>query len=274
MLDFSTGLALWQIAVLALVSFLVGLLGGFVGLALGTMRLPAILLTGLDPRIAAGTNIAVSALASLAGGYRHLTQRRVNLTAVLWIGLPSVAGGFLGGLFSGVAPSGALIAAVGLLVTWQAVEFYKMWTRLKAASSAGEGLAPPAPGPPPTTRGFTGGIVGLTIGLIGGAVGLILGSLRLPVMIRMLRMDPRVAAGSNLIIGAALGLFGAAGHGIQGEIDLPLLVTMGLSGMVGSNIGARFTGRISVGSLVLTLSGILLAVGAILIVQGVLESLD
>ena len=105
-------------------------------------------------------------------------------------------------------------------------------------------------------------------------MGLVLGSLRLPVMIRLLRMDPRVAAGSNLIIGAALGLFGAVGHGIKGEIDLSLVTTMGLSGMVVSNVGARFTGRVRTRLPTLTLSGILLAVGAILIVQGVRQSLD
>ena len=49
LLDFTGELALWQVAILALVSLAVGVLGGFVGLALGTMRLPAMLLMGLSP---------------------------------------------------------------------------------------------------------------------------------------------------------------------------------------------------------------------------------
>ena len=47
---------------LGIISFLVGLLGGFVGLALGTIRLPIMLLIGINPKIAAGTNILVSSL--------------------------------------------------------------------------------------------------------------------------------------------------------------------------------------------------------------------
>ena len=37
----------WQAILLTFISFVVGLLGGFVGLALGTMRLPALLLMGI-----------------------------------------------------------------------------------------------------------------------------------------------------------------------------------------------------------------------------------
>ena len=43
----TTDLQPLQIAVLTIVSFGVGILGGFVGLALGTMRLPAMLLIGM-----------------------------------------------------------------------------------------------------------------------------------------------------------------------------------------------------------------------------------
>jgi len=40
-------LLLWKALVLTVVSTLVGVLGGFVGLALGTMRLPDMLLIGM-----------------------------------------------------------------------------------------------------------------------------------------------------------------------------------------------------------------------------------
>ena len=107
MQELTVSLDLWQMVALALISFLVGLLGGFVGLALGTMRLPAIILTGMDPQIAAGTNILVSALAALAGGYQHLREGRVDRNVVLWLGIPSITGAFIGGLFGGLAPCGS-----------------------------------------------------------------------------------------------------------------------------------------------------------------------
>ncbi len=43
----SSEVLVWQALVLTFISFAVGLLGGFVGLALGTMRLPSLLLMGV-----------------------------------------------------------------------------------------------------------------------------------------------------------------------------------------------------------------------------------
>ena len=97
---------------------------------------------------------------------------------------------------------------------------------------------------------------------------MILGSVRLPVIIRVLRVDPRIAAGSNLVIGSFMGAFGFIGHGILGEVDVPILASMGLSGMAGTYIGARLTGRASINLLLNTMSGILLVVGVLLIRDG------
>ena len=101
------------------------------GLALGTMRLPAIILPGIDPQIAVGNNILVSALAALSGGYQHLREGRVDRSVVLWLGIPSITVALVGGLFSGLAPSGLLILIVGLLVMWQGVAFLSLSRHLR-----------------------------------------------------------------------------------------------------------------------------------------------
>ena len=92
LMELSTTLPAWQVLLLGIISFAVGLLGGFVGLALGTMRLPCLLLIGVSPSIAAGTNILVSSLSAFGGGYRHILARRVNWNLVLLMGIPSVLG--------------------------------------------------------------------------------------------------------------------------------------------------------------------------------------
>ena len=269
MIEFTTDLALWQLALLSLLSLAVGVLGGFVGLALGTMRLPALLLMGVNPQFAAGTNILVSALSAMAGGYRHVTEGRIDWGVVLWLGVPSIIGGFAGGFFGGNFPAGLLIAVAGVLVLWQGVEFFGLSRRLAFEGEDGKS-GEPSEGEAGLTKasGSVAGAGGAAIGLLGGGVGLILGSLRLPLMIRILKIDPRRAAGSNLVVGAVLGIFGFIGHGIHGEVDLPLLLAMGFTGMIGSNIGARYTGRVSVRSLVLVLAWVLLVVGVILVVRG------
>ena len=50
-------LLLWKAVTLTIISLAVGVLGGFVGLALGTVRLPAMLLMGMAAPVAGGTNI-------------------------------------------------------------------------------------------------------------------------------------------------------------------------------------------------------------------------
>ncbi len=269
MIEFTTNLAMWQLVLLSVLSLVVGLLGGFVGLALGTMRLPALLLMGVNPQYAAGTNILTSALSAMAGGYRHVTEGRIDWGVVLWLGIPSIIGGFAGGFFAGEFPAGLLIAIAGLLVLWQGVEFFGLSRRLAAAEQGAESGETAAGEEALTkTSGSVAAAGGAAIGLLGGGVGLILGSLRLPLMIRLLKINPRRAAGSNLVVGAVLGIFGFVGHGLHGEVDLPLLVAMASTGMIGSNIGARYTGQVSVRSLVLVLAWVLLAVGIILVVRG------
>ena len=41
-------------------------------------------------------------------------------------------------------------------------------------------------------------IIGFGIGFLGGLVGLVLGSIRMPAMISVLKIQPRVAIGTNL----------------------------------------------------------------------------
>ena len=56
-LGLGSDVLVWQAVLLTLVSLVVGVLGGFVGLALGTMRLPALLMMGIAaPRQPAPTS--------------------------------------------------------------------------------------------------------------------------------------------------------------------------------------------------------------------------
>ena len=268
-LGLASDLLLWQALVLVVVSFVVGCLGGFVGLALGTMRLPAMLLMGMEAPLAGGTNILVSSLSSLTGAVRHFREGRVNGRIVAVMGIPAFVGAFIGGFSSDLAPEGGLIFLAGLLVFWQGVEFLVLFRNRRGSDSAhmfGAGLEG-ASGTFTPKRMAIGGGVGLGVGLLGGAVGLILGSIRLPALVRILRVDPRIAAGTNLFIGFFMGSLGWIGHVARGQVDYSLLAMMGVAAMIGSYIGARFTGRVRLNTLVLVMGVVLLSVGALLVVQ-------
>lgn len=258
-------IAVWQAVVLTIVSTLVGVLGGFVGLALGTMRLPALLLMGVAVPTAAGTNIFVSGLSAMTGALRHWREGRVSKRIVLVMGIPAFIGAFIGGFGSGRVPEGVLLFMAGLLIFWQGVELI---ARSRSAP------VPDSPGVQANQTGlFTRNRtileagVGLSVGLLGGAVGLILGSIRLPALIRILRVDPRIAAGTNLFIGFIMGSVGWVGHVVQGQVNYPLLGMMGAGAMVGSYYGAKLTGKVSLDTLIKSMGGILLVVGALLVWQ-------
>ena len=270
-LGLGSDVLVWHAIVLTAVSLVAGVLGGFVGLALGTMRLPALLLMGIAAPTAAGTNILVSSLSSLAGAMRHVREGRVNLQMVLLVGIPAWVGTFVGGFSSGLAPERLLILLAGLLVFWQGVELI---IRVRPQAALREDAGVPSsstsvakPGNFSLNRLLLQGGVGLSVGLLGGAVGLILGSIRLPALIRILRVDPRTAVGTNLVIGFLMGSLGWIGHVVQGQINFPLLVLMGLSAMAGSYFGARFTGRVNLNTLVGAMGCVLLVVGALLVWQ-------
>ena len=260
-LGWGSDVLIWNAVVLTAVSLGVGLLGGFVGLALGTMRLPAMLLMGMAAPTAGGTNILVSSISSVFGAIRHLREGRVNFRLVLIMGGPAFVGAFIGGFMGGKVSETILLSAAGLLVLWQGVELRMRGRTVAAADDFVTNYS--------GKRMVLGGGMGLAVGLLGGAVGLILGSIRLPALIRVLKVDPRIAAGTNLVIGFVMGSVGWIGHAIKGDVDYQLLILMGAGAAVGSYYGAKLTGKVDLATLVGAMGYVLLAVGVILIWRGV-----
>ncbi len=261
-LGWGSDVLVWNAVILTVVSLGVGLLGGFVGLALGTMRLPAMLLMGMAAPTAGGTNILVSSISSIFGAIRHIREGRVNFRLVLIMGGPAFAGAFIGGFLGGRVSETILLSAAGLLVLWQGVE---LRARGRAVGASADDFVTEYD----RKRMLLGGGMGLGVGLLGGAVGLILGSIRLPALIKVLKMDPRIAAGTNLVIGFVMGSLGWVGHAIKGDIDYQLLLLMGAGAAVGSYFGAKLTGKVDLATLIGAMGYVLVAVGVLLIWRGV-----
>lgn len=259
----------WQALFLTLLSLGVGIVAGAVGLALGTVRLPFLLLLGMPAPIAAGTNILVSTLSALTGSYKHLREGRVDFYVVAVQGIPGIIGAFVGGFASGLIPEALLIGLVGVLLVWQGVELGMRASKTKAetASAKIQQSRVQAGGLARWTIGqvTAEAMVGLAVGLLGGAVGLILGTVRLPALIKILKIDPRIAAGSNLVIGFLMGCFGWLGHVSRGQVDYPVLTLMGITGMIGNYHGAHWTGKLSLRNLLYLMAAVLLTVGLLLL---------
>jgi uncharacterized membrane protein YfcA len=220
----------WELALAFLASFVAGYLGSAVGLVLGTLRLPAILLLSGDAAAGAGTNIAISAASAATGGYRHAREGRVAWRVVAWMTPPSVVGAVLGALLSDELPTRLLLAAIAAVLAWNGFDL----------------LARPIRGRPSEEPRLTPAVIfGSLIGLLGGAVGVILGTLRMPALLRGVGLTAHRAVGTNLLIGFALGLFAFATHAILGQVEWGLLAAGIAGALPGGWFGAKLTGRLS-----------------------------
>ena len=115
---------------------------------------------------------------------------------------------------------------------------------------------------------FTESLIGFGIGFVGGLVGLILGSIRLPAMISVLKMETKVAVGTNLAASSLTGASSLVGHLINGNVNFLIMFTMGPAAMLGGYMGAKkYTGRFSEGSLKLIIGIVLIVVIGIMIWQ-------
>jgi hypothetical protein len=251
-----------QLTGLAIMSLIVGVVGGIVGIALGVVRLPVMTAIGIDPLIAASTNLFVSVLGSAAGSWPAILQNRIVFRVVLVIGVPAIAGSFVGGLYADLVSRTVLLTIVALLLVWSSS---MMTVRALAevrnkATAAGDG--DPSSGRGDLNRKTVAreSVVGIGIGVIGGVVGLALGVLRMPALIHVLKMKPSLAAGTNLALTILVGSSGFTGHLIRGRVDWLLVGSIGIPAMIGMFAGSRMGGNVDPAKLRLAVGIVLLVV--------------
>ena len=96
---------------------LIGLLGGLVGLILGTLRVPALIRwVGETPQRAVGTNVCVGVCVGIAGAIGHLPSQAPDWTvAAVGVGA-SIPGALLGSRLTGRLSDAQLIRAIAVIL--------------------------------------------------------------------------------------------------------------------------------------------------------------
>jgi uncharacterized protein len=238
-----------ELAAFVVWCFAVALAGGLVGLVLGNLRLPAVLLLASTPAAGAGANIGISAVAAITATAAHVRGGRINWRLFAWMAPPSMAGAVAGGLVSGALPGDALLLVIAALLLYFGVDL----------------LRPGAPPSPATADGEldlrAAVLSGAAIGVLGGIVGLILGSLRMPALLRYVGEIPARAIGTNVAVGFCVGVAGVVGHAPDG-VDWDLLAIGGAASIPGALLGARLTGRLSERQLLRAIGAVLVAAAA------------
>jgi uncharacterized membrane protein YfcA len=250
--------------------FAVALAGGAVGLVLGNIRLPVVLLVASSPAAAAGANIGISGVAAFAAAAAHIRAGRINWRLFAWMAPPSMAGAVAGGLVSGAISDTALLVVIGATLVYFGVDLLRPKRAAQARPAGARRAAPresrPAGGDALDVRAAV--VSGGLIGLLGGLVGLILGALRLPALLRWVGEQPHRAVGTNLAVGFWVGVAGVAGH-LPGGVDWTALGAGAAASVPGALLGARLTGRMNERQLLRAIGAVLVAAGAATAVQAV-----
>jgi uncharacterized membrane protein YfcA len=242
----------WELVLAFVGAFVAGYFGSMLGLVLGTLRLPLIVLATGNPLSAAGTNVAISAAAAGAGAARYLRDRRVDWRVVAWTAPPSVVGAVVGALFADEVSEALLYGVIGAILVWSGIDL----AFRPIAAKAREEL-----------RLGRGAFFSLLVGVLGGAAGVILGTLRMPTLVRSVGLDVRRAAGTNLVVGFLLGVAAFATHAAAARIDWAILAAGLAGGIPGGWLGARASGRYSENALRIALGVVLVLVGLAFAVQ-------
>jgi uncharacterized membrane protein YfcA len=253
--------AVLELAAVAVWSFAVALAGGLVGLVLGNIRLPLVVLAASSPAAGAAANIAISGVSATAASVAHVRARRVNWRLFAWMAPPSIAGALVGGYVSGELPDEALLAAIAVVLLYSGIDLLRNPPRPRAEARGGE----------PASLDIPAAVVaGAVIGLLGGIVGLILGTLRMPALLRFVGETPKRAVGTNVTVGACVGAAGLIGHLPSSAPDWDLLAAGAIASVPGALLGSRLTGRLSDEQLIRAIAWILLVAAVAMGVEAAL----
>ncbi|HET8979552.1 MAG TPA: sulfite exporter TauE/SafE family protein [Solirubrobacteraceae bacterium] len=245
----------------------VGVLVGMTGIGGGSLMTPMLILVfGVQPVTAIGTDLAYGAVTKTLGGWRHWRQGTVDLSISTWMALGSVPAAVLGVVALKTLQRGdkqsfddiVLIAVAAALVLCGIT----MLARRLLSSSIDSERAHVE-----LTRGQKAAAVafGLTIGFVLGVTSAGSGSLITVALILVFRITPRRVVGTDVFHAAILLWAAALAHLVAGDIDYGLAATILIGSLPGVWIGSALTSRVPVAALRTSLGLLLIGAGLALI---------
>ena len=252
----------------------VGALVGVTGMGGGSLMTPLlILVAGIQPVVAVGTDLAYAAVTKTVGGWRHFRKGTVFPRMALWLAVGSCPAALVGvWLLDRLRTSwgddfdtfmllaiGGTLALTGALVLLRALAIadhasrergaFVMHARHKAAAVA----------------------LGATIGLVLGVTSAGSGTLIAIGLILGFRLSPHRVVGTDVAHAAVLLWVAAFAHLVSGNIDFALAGTLLLGSIPGVWLGANLATKMPVNVLRTALGVVLLASGLGLLSKAGLE---
>ena len=225
----------------------VGILIGLTGIGGGSLMTPLlVVVVGVNPVVAVGTDLAYGAVTKTIGGWRHLRKGTVDLGVSKWLAFGSLPGALVG-VFSlqslhhayGKSFDKVLLACVaGALLIVAATLLTRALLLPRLAERERESYSF-------TTRGRIGAIViGFVLGMILGLTSVGSGALIGLVLIAVFRLTPRRVVGTDVFHAALLLWVAALAHLAVGNVDFALMGTILIGSLPGVLIGTALIGRV------------------------------
>jgi uncharacterized membrane protein YfcA len=247
----------------------VGVLVGMTGIGGGSLMTPLLILVfGVKPITAIGTDLAYAAVTKTVGGYKHWRQKTVDVPLSTWMAVgsvPAAIGGVYvldfierayGGDFDGFLLT---VLAAALLLCGAATLARAFLKRFHERERSELPLEPRHRAAAIVLGVFVGFVLGVTSAGSGAliAVGLIL----------LFRLVPTRVVGTDVFHAAILLWAAAAAHIVAGNVDFVLAANILLGSVPGVWAGSHWSVRVPVPVLRTTLSVVLIGAGLALLAK-------
>jgi uncharacterized protein len=225
-----------------LFGFGVGILIGLTGIGGGSLMTPLLILViGVQPVVAIGTDLAYGAVTKTVGGWRHLRRGTVDLGVSKWLAFGSVPGAVLGVVLLERLDLDVTVVlslvAVALMIVSLAV-----LGRAVFARAPRERDQVPLDARTKASAVAIGAVLGVLLGLTSVGSGALIG----PALILVFRLTPRRVVGTDVFHAAILLWAAGLAHWIGGNVDFVLMGTILLGSVPGVWIGTALVDRVPV----------------------------
>jgi uncharacterized membrane protein YfcA len=217
----------------------VGVLVGATGMGGGSLMTPLLILVfGIKPVVAVGTDLAYAAVTKTVGGWRHWRKGTVWRRLAMWLAIGSCPGA-LGGVYvlERLRDSyGSDFDSLLLVLIASALLLTGLLVLLRALVLSDAHLRERHSLVMETRHKVAAVLLGLTIGFVLGVTSAGSGTLIAVGLIIIFRLSPRRVVGTDVAHAAVLLWVAAAAHLVSGNVDLALAGTI----LIGSIPGVWF----------------------------------
>jgi uncharacterized membrane protein YfcA len=242
----------------------VGVLVGLTGVGGGSLMTPLLILVfGVKPVTAIGTDLAYAAVTKTVGGYKHFRQGTVDVSLSTWMALGSVPAA-VGGVYALAAierATGANFDSTLMAVLAAAILFTGLVTLARAlflkqmAERERDELTLEL------RHKVAALVIGVFVGFMLGVTSAGSGALIALALILAFRLVPRRVVGTDVFHAAILLWAAAVAHLVAGNVDFALAGTLLIGSVPGVWLGSHWSVRIPPATLRTVLGVVLIGAG-------------